>query len=406
MVNTVEWSKRPTYEQILRDIDKDYKVKLPDRTAVQFYDSFAMSEFRNMQQEIEGSKIQADTNRDEAMTQAAAEEGVSRQELVQFANHLNQQSTAANAELRQSLERTADSHRQTIQQQTDAFARQLGEERSRQDERARITDENIRRLAESNRIPAAPTPAPNNTNEITQAVRDLAQEIYGQKSQHMRDQMNAFTGNAHQLTAEFARGVTGHNEEMRVHMRAILEAINRPKRDEEPVIVMSDGGPPPPPPGAGAIRMDVDRRQAQASSSSSSSSGPPPPGPPPAASAIARALTGDSIFSFNDIMRRRVEGALKSIKRPQKSLDKDQQATRANVVQRRRPLLAIEEQNEEIATQSSPPPPPPPPGAGAIASNSSSSSGPQIFNIAQDDDDLQLADGRVNPVKLAKMIKR
>ena len=62
MVNTVEWSKRPTYEQILRDIDTDYKVKLPDRTAVQFYDSFAMSEFRNMQQEIEGSKIQADTN--------------------------------------------------------------------------------------------------------------------------------------------------------------------------------------------------------------------------------------------------------------------------------------------------------------------------------------------------------
>ena len=225
MVNLATWSKRPTYEEILRDIDKDYKVKLPDRTAVHFYDSFAMSEFRNMQQEIEGSKIQADTNRDEAMTQAAAEEGVSRQELVQFANHLNQQSTAANAELRQSLERTADSHRQTIQQQTDAFARQLGEERSRQDERARITDENIRRLAESNRIPAAPTPAPN-TNEITQAVRDLAQEIYGQNSQHMRDQMNAFTG-AHQLTAEIARGVAGHNEEMRVHMRAILEAISR-----------------------------------------------------------------------------------------------------------------------------------------------------------------------------------
>ena len=401
MVNTVEWSKRPTYEQILRDIDKDYKVKLPDRTAVHFYDSFAMSEFRNMQQEIEGSKIQADTNRDEAMTQAAAEEGVSRQELVQFANHLNQQSTATNAELRQSLERTADSHRQTIQQQTDAFARQLGEERARQDERARITDENIRRLAESNRIPAAPTPAPNNTNEITQAVRDLAQEIYGQNSQHMRDQMNAFTGNAHQLTAEIARGMTGHNEEMRVHMKAILEAINRPKRDEEPVIMMSDGGPPPPPPGAGAIRMDVDRRQAQASSSSSS--GPPPPGPPPAASAIARALTGDSIFNFNDIMRRRVEGALKSIKRPPKSLDKEQQAARANMVQRRRPMLAIEEQ--AIAAQSPPPPPPPPPGAGAIASSSSSSSGPQIFNIAHDDDDLQLADGRVNPTKLAKMIK-
>ena len=68
-------------------------------------------------------------------------------------------------------------------------------------------------------------------------------------------------------------------------------------------------------------------------------------------------------------------------------------------------MLAIEEQNEEIATQSSSPPPTPPPGATAIASNSSSGSGPHIFNIAQDDDDLQLADGRVNPVKLAKMAK-
>ena len=68
-------------------------------------------------------------------------------------------------------------------------------------------------------------------------------------------------------------------------------------------------------------------------------------------------------------------------------------------------MLAIEEQNEEIAAQSSRPPPPPPPGAGAIASRSSSSSGPQVFNIAHDDDDLQLADGSVNPTKLAKMIK-
>ena len=71
------------------------------------------------------------------------------------------------------------------------------------------------------------------------------------------------------------------------------------------------------------------------------------------------------------------------------------------MVQRRRPMLAIEEQ--AVAAQS--PPPPPPPGAGAIASSSSSSSGPQVFNIAEDDDDLQLADGRVNPTKLAKMIK-
>ena len=40
------WSKRPTYEEILRDMDTDYKVRLPDRVALQFYDSFAMTQFR------------------------------------------------------------------------------------------------------------------------------------------------------------------------------------------------------------------------------------------------------------------------------------------------------------------------------------------------------------------------
>ena len=61
MVNLATWSKRPTYEQILRDSDTDYKVKLPDRTAVHFYDSFAMSEFRNMQQEVENRRTSTDT---------------------------------------------------------------------------------------------------------------------------------------------------------------------------------------------------------------------------------------------------------------------------------------------------------------------------------------------------------
>ena len=35
-INQAVWSKRPTYEEILRDLEKDYKVKLPDRVALQF----------------------------------------------------------------------------------------------------------------------------------------------------------------------------------------------------------------------------------------------------------------------------------------------------------------------------------------------------------------------------------
>ena len=38
---SIHWTKRPTYEEIIRDLEKGYKVKLPDRAALNFYDSFA-----------------------------------------------------------------------------------------------------------------------------------------------------------------------------------------------------------------------------------------------------------------------------------------------------------------------------------------------------------------------------
>ena len=45
------WTKRPTYEEVLGEIEKDYVRKLPNRMALQFYDSFAMTQFREQQQE-------------------------------------------------------------------------------------------------------------------------------------------------------------------------------------------------------------------------------------------------------------------------------------------------------------------------------------------------------------------
>ena len=45
-IDQAVWSKRPTYEEILRDMDKDYRVRLPDRVALQFYDSFATTRLR------------------------------------------------------------------------------------------------------------------------------------------------------------------------------------------------------------------------------------------------------------------------------------------------------------------------------------------------------------------------
>ena len=101
------WSNRPTYEEILRDMETDYKVRLPDRVALQFYDSFAMTQFIEMQQQTNESAAQKDEHRREAVVSAAADEGVGRQELQQFANQLHQQSQQVNAELINNLNASA-----------------------------------------------------------------------------------------------------------------------------------------------------------------------------------------------------------------------------------------------------------------------------------------------------------
>ena len=84
-INQALWSKRPTCEEILRNMT-DYRVKLPDRVALQFYDSCAMPQFREMQQQTNESEAQKDEHRRDAVVTAAANEGVGRQELQHFAN--------------------------------------------------------------------------------------------------------------------------------------------------------------------------------------------------------------------------------------------------------------------------------------------------------------------------------
>ena len=44
----IDWVKRPTYEEIVRDLEKDYRVKLPDRVALSFFDSFAYILYQDM----------------------------------------------------------------------------------------------------------------------------------------------------------------------------------------------------------------------------------------------------------------------------------------------------------------------------------------------------------------------
>ena len=97
-INQAMWSKRPTYEEILRDMEKDYKVKLPDRVALQFYDSFAMAKFRELQQQTTESEAQKDEHRREAVVQAASDSGAGRHELGEFVAQLHQQSQRIDTE--------------------------------------------------------------------------------------------------------------------------------------------------------------------------------------------------------------------------------------------------------------------------------------------------------------------
>ena len=80
--------RKPTYNEVLNLIEADAdKVTLPERTGVEFWDSFAMNQYRQMlQQTAEGdNRVAEHQQMDAAMTQAATEQdGVTRAELLSF----------------------------------------------------------------------------------------------------------------------------------------------------------------------------------------------------------------------------------------------------------------------------------------------------------------------------------
>ena len=120
---------------MLRELEKDYVVKLPNRVALDFYASFAMTQFREEQQALNQHAGAADQYRDEAMRQAVGEEGPTRHEFMQFAQQMASQAQGANATLQQGLQESARHQQQSMQQQAQEFGRQLAEERVRQDQR-------------------------------------------------------------------------------------------------------------------------------------------------------------------------------------------------------------------------------------------------------------------------------
>ena len=92
---SIHWTRRPAYEEIIKDLEKDYRVTLPARVALSFYDSFAHAQFQQMQQSVEASQQNVDAARDHAMTMVADDESASRHTILQHAAQTQQQNSAA-----------------------------------------------------------------------------------------------------------------------------------------------------------------------------------------------------------------------------------------------------------------------------------------------------------------------
>ena len=133
------WTKVPKYEDVVRAIEKDYKVTLPERTALTFWDSFAMSHYREMVTGLEGAQEAGRSHQqmEAAMEQAAGEEGVTRREMMTFMDHLQAQNTGAAAQLQRNLDEATVAHRRALQEQGDQFARALAGESQRAGRRER-----------------------------------------------------------------------------------------------------------------------------------------------------------------------------------------------------------------------------------------------------------------------------
>ena len=71
--------KKPTYSEILSSIERDAdRIELPERTALTFWDSFAMGQYKTMlENSAAGQQATSEHQQmDAAMTQAATDEGL------------------------------------------------------------------------------------------------------------------------------------------------------------------------------------------------------------------------------------------------------------------------------------------------------------------------------------------
>ena len=225
---STHWTKRPTYEEILQDLEKDYKVKLPDRVALSFYDSFAHAQFQQMQQSVEASQQNVDAARDHAMTMAADDESTSRHAILQHAAQMQQQNSAALQEAQRLNAQLTETHERSRQQQAEEMARLIAQQQVERDNRDRMHQKVIEDLQKHPKVAPTPIPPPppDNTAAIQNAVRETAAAIRGQAIEE-RDRLTSGMANT---VGELVRSVQN------AHRQGMSELLNNLNRGMAPTI--------------------------------------------------------------------------------------------------------------------------------------------------------------------------
>ena len=149
---------------MLADLDKDYKVKLPDRVAVNFYDSFAHTQFQQMQSQISTGHTHIDSSRDHAMSMAADDNDTSKHAIFQAAAQMQQQNSAALQEAQRLNSQMAETHERSRQQQAEEMAKLIAHQQIERDNRDRMHQTIIEDL---NITKGSLQPQPHHRHQIT-----------------------------------------------------------------------------------------------------------------------------------------------------------------------------------------------------------------------------------------------
>ena len=225
---SIHWTKRPTYEEIIKDLEKDYKVKLPDRVALSFYDSFAHTQVQQMQHNISTSQTNIDSSRDHAMTMQADDSDTSKHAIFQAAAQMQQQNSAALQEAQRLNSQMAETHERSRQQEAEEMAKLIAQQQIERDNKDRIQAKVIEELRQHKQVAPTPTPppAPDNTATIQNAVRETAAAIRGQAIEERDRMYNGMAG----TMGEMVRNMQD------AHKQGMSELLNNMNRGFAPTI--------------------------------------------------------------------------------------------------------------------------------------------------------------------------